>query len=122
MLLQDMLHVFSHIVQFKGEELGLRLEVAHLEDKQHAARATVMTIGYGAFFGREAKEMYALVVVELWSPVQILDLLVFQNLESVFVSLRHRRSISSSRKRGFLIIKNGFRTCNAELRHLPSHK
>jgi hypothetical protein len=59
--------------------------IANLEDKQYAARQIVVAIGHGAFLGHETKEMYPLVVVESWSSVQFLNLLVYQDFEPFFV-------------------------------------
>jgi len=53
-------HVFLYVVELEGEEQGLRFEVADLEDKQHAARQIVVTVGHGAFLGCEAEELDAL--------------------------------------------------------------
>lgn len=82
---QDMAGVLSDLVEFEGEEQGLGLEVADLEDEQHPIRQRVMAVGQGAFLGREGEEMDALVVVEAGPSVQLLELLVVQDREPVGV-------------------------------------
>ena len=94
MPLQNMPRVFLCLIQLEGKEQGPGLEVAELENEQNAIRQVVVRIGQSAFFGRKAEEMYAFVVIELWPSVQLLDLLIFQNLEPVFVPVDHGRLIS----------------------------
>jgi hypothetical protein len=45
----------------------------------------VVTIGYGAFLGRQVKEKFTLLVVEPWQAIEFLDLLIHQDLEPLFV-------------------------------------
>ena len=98
MPLQDMPDVFPRIVELEGEEQCLRLEVAGLENKQHPACQVVVAVGCGAFLWRESEEMDALLMVEAGPPVQILDLLVFQDFQPVLVPAGHGVIFQSRRR------------------------
>jgi hypothetical protein len=86
---QNMSDVVLDLVEAEGEEHGLCLEVAHLQDEQDAVGQGPVTVGDGAFFRGEGKVIDSLIVCQPRQAVEILDLLVVEYRDAVFVLVDH---------------------------------
>jgi hypothetical protein len=92
-LLQDVLHVVRDLVDLEREEQRLGLEIARLQDEQHPTCHAVVAIGHRAFFRREGEIVDALIVREPGTTVELFDLGVFENRDTVLVSSGHGGSL-----------------------------
>ena len=92
-LLQDVLHVVRDLVDLEREEQRLGLEIARLQDEQHPTCHAVVAIGHRAFFRRGGEILDALIVREPGTAVELFDLGVFENRDTVLVSSGHGGSL-----------------------------
>jgi len=94
MMIQNMPDIRLHLIEVEGKEQGSGLEVPNLQNEQHTVRQAVVAVRQSSLFGGKTEEVSTLLVVELWPPIELFDLLIFQNLEPVFIPVVHGRLTS----------------------------
>jgi hypothetical protein len=84
---------FGARVAKRREEQRLGLEIARLQNEQHPTCQAVVAIGHRTFFRREGEIVDALIVREPRTAVELFDLGVFENRDTVLVSSGHGWSL-----------------------------